>query len=241
MTFNEFLMESVNDKGVFKALFLAGVPASGKSYIRQKLNTTISPKNVNTDTFSRNYFGVAKEAYDIFGEVPMDIVDKSTHLTQKQLTLYIDSMLPLVIDSTSSNPSNLIKRNGILQGIGYDTGMVFVYTNLETAKRRNAKRVEEGKGGVPEDFLEETHEKIVKMMAYYKEHFKFFKVINNNEDNASDIDLNSILKSIYSFYISPIKNPIGDNIVNTLKVENKKYISDFDPTILNHIKGWYAS
>lgn len=240
MTFTQYLEESINDKGIFKALFLAGVPASGKSHIQKKLNSNIQPKVVNTDTFSRTYFGLKKEAYDIFGEVPSEVVDKSTELTQKQLTNYIDGMLPLVIDSTSSNPSNLIKRNGILQSVGYDTGMVFVYTDLATAKRRNAKRIEDGLGGVPEEFLVETHAKIVNMMAYYKEHFKFFKVINNNEDNASDIELNTIMKSIYTFYIQDVKNPIGLNIKEKLKEKNGKYISDVEDSLLKHANGWYS-
>lgn len=239
MTFQDFLTESINDKGIFKALFLAGIPASGKSSIQKKLNTIVRPKVVNTDKFTREYFGV-KGVYDVYQDVPDDVVIRSSELTQKQLTMYIDSMLPLVIDSTSSNPSNLIKRNGILEGVGYDTGMVFVYTDLETAKRRNAKRIKQGKGGVSEEFLAETHEKIVKMMTYYKEHFKFFKVINNNFDNASDIDLNDILKSIYTFYLSEIKNPIGQNVIEYLKANNKKYLSEYNDNLLKHLSGWYA-
>lgn len=239
ITFQQYLQESINDKGILKALFLAGVPASGKTYIQQKINSSIHPKVINTDTFSRKYFGVKKEAYDIFGEVPDDIVSKSTSSTQKQLTQYVDGMLPLIIDSTSSNPSNLIKRNGILQGVGYDTGMVFVYTSLETALRRNANRIKEGKGGVPEDFLKETHDKIIKMMSYYKENFKFFKVINNDLDYASDINLGSIMKSIYTFYYSDVNNPIGKDIITNLKEQKKKYISDINPSLLQHTNGWY--
>ena len=49
MNFKTFLNESINDKGIFKAIFLVGIPGSGKSYTASKLNGVISPKIVNTD------------------------------------------------------------------------------------------------------------------------------------------------------------------------------------------------
>lgn len=48
---NELLTEGINDKGIFKCLFLAGSSASGKSYVLKKIKDgQIEPRIVNTDT-----------------------------------------------------------------------------------------------------------------------------------------------------------------------------------------------
>ena len=50
MNFEEFLLnESINDKGILKAIFVVGLPGAGKSYTISNLKGQISPKIVNTD------------------------------------------------------------------------------------------------------------------------------------------------------------------------------------------------
>ena len=43
------LIESINDKGLFKALFIVGMPYAGKSYTVSEITGEISPRIVNTD------------------------------------------------------------------------------------------------------------------------------------------------------------------------------------------------
>ena len=51
-TFKEFLNEGINDKGLYKAVFLGGTPGSGKSYVQKQVKDgTIEPRIVNTDKF----------------------------------------------------------------------------------------------------------------------------------------------------------------------------------------------
>jgi 4-hydroxy-tetrahydrodipicolinate reductase len=50
MKFEEFLLqESINDKGILKAVFVVGMPGAGKSYTVSNLKGQVSPKIVNTD------------------------------------------------------------------------------------------------------------------------------------------------------------------------------------------------
>lgn len=49
MNFSKFLTESINDKGKFKAIFIIGIPGSGKTYTISKLKGIISPRVINTD------------------------------------------------------------------------------------------------------------------------------------------------------------------------------------------------
>ena len=224
---NPQILEGINDKGIFKAIFLAGTPGAGKSTMQKALIGGVSPKIVNTDKFVRDFYGIKKEVYNIFTDVaPDSVVKKAISLTQAQLFQYINSMLPLIIDSTSSNPSNLLKRNGMLQSFGYDTGMIYVKTSLETAIRRNEDRKKAGNGGVPEEFLKSTYEKLESMLDYYKEHFKFFKVVENEYDNAYSLDFNKIYKDTQAFFSSPVKNPIGRDYIQKLKAKSGTVLSD---------------
>jgi hypothetical protein len=50
MKFNQYLTEGINDKGIFKAIFMGGSSASGKSYVIKQISSgSISPRLVNTD------------------------------------------------------------------------------------------------------------------------------------------------------------------------------------------------
>jgi tRNA uridine 5-carbamoylmethylation protein Kti12 len=243
MTFKK-LTESIEDKGILKAVFMMAGPGSGKTFIGKQLMGDIEPRLINTDKFSRDYFGIKKEMWDIFTtETPKSIIDKSKLMTQEQLALNINSMLPLLIDSTSSNTTSLFKRDGILKSLGYETAMVFIKTSLEVAQRRNKERLEKGDGGVPEEFLIETYKKISDIEEFYRDNFKNFFVIQNEDDNAFDMYLNKRFKEIQKFYSTPSKNPIGVDILRILKEHKGKYISDVEEFNMERvqtiIKGWY--
>ena len=49
MNFRELLKESINDKYLFKAIFMAGGPGSGKSFVNKKMFGGIQAKVVNSD------------------------------------------------------------------------------------------------------------------------------------------------------------------------------------------------
>jgi len=118
------LSESILDKGIFKACYMAGHSGSGKSYTLSKIKSgSIEPRIVNVDKYIE-YFG--KDYEKAF-------YDKSKILLTNQLTLYVDSVLPLAVDVTASSPNSVVRRYGILDYFGYDQAMVFVNCSLETA------------------------------------------------------------------------------------------------------------
>ena len=73
-TFKQFVAESINDKGVLKAVFVIGIPGAGKSYTVKKLNGTVQPRVVNTDR-ATEYLGL-KLGRIIKPEEWHNIVDK---------------------------------------------------------------------------------------------------------------------------------------------------------------------
>src|SRR4030066_241455 len=155
---SQILNESINDKGKFKAIFLAGAPGSGKSYTSKKIiDGGVQPRIVNPDKFYE---------YFLFndGGLDIDIMDTTTRLVKKQLFFYVDGMLPLLVDTTSSTIISTIRRKAMLESIGYDTGLCWVDTDLEIALQRNRER----NRVVDEDFLRHAHESIQKNVHYLK-------------------------------------------------------------------------
>jgi len=201
------ITESIYDKGVYKCIFFAGIPGSGKSYTSQKiLGGTISPRVVNFDKYAE-FIGKTKMSkdYDV-GRNDFPFIDKTKIMTVKQLALYINGMLPLMVDSTSNKMNRVLMRNGILKQFGYDTGMVWINTDLNKA----LERIKQRNRSVPEEYVKDVHESLKQNIPYYKNEFNnFFIEINNNDGELNDMVLKAASKKCDSFFGSPINNPIG--------------------------------
>ena len=228
----ELITESINDKGIMHASFFAGTPGAGKSFVRKKIKAgTIEPRVVNTDKFSE-FFDERGVDWELYG-------DKVKQLTQNQLIQYINSLLPLWIDGTSSNPSAVFRRQGILKSIGYDTAMVWIETSLETALERNRQRERQ----VSEDFIKKTYEKIAPLKDYYKSEFKNFKVINNDKGALTEDVILDAYKKMEKFFSSPIENPIGKELQEEMMENGYKYLAEHPEYDLQYVKklvsNWY--
>jgi tRNA uridine 5-carbamoylmethylation protein Kti12 len=237
MRFLDYLQESINDKGILKAIFFTGSPGAGKSIISSKIGSgQIEPRIVNTDKpyefLVHSYGGTFTGEQDSF-------VDEAIRLTKKQLVQYVNGMLPLFIDGTSNNPSSLFRRVGILESLGYDVGMVFVETDLETALSRASAR----ERTVPEEFIKKAHETVTKNKQFYKSKFGTnFLEYDNSSDVIDDAAILAMYRRSYQFFTRPVENPIGKQIIETLRERKQKYLS---PSIISNdeltrrIEGWY--
>jgi len=138
------LEEGVNDPGIFKAVFLAGGPGSGKSFMVGKTAlTTLGLKLINSDPAFEAQLkkvGLKTTPEDIFTDKGQDARAKAKRLTAKQQELALKGRLGLVIDGTGKDYAKIEKQAIALRKLGYETAMIFVNTNLETAVARDAKR-----------------------------------------------------------------------------------------------------
>lgn len=224
------LNESIQDKGIFKACFMAASPAAGKSYVIKKISVQIQPRVVNSDTWTEFLKAFDLEKWkDQYGY-------KIRHLTEEQLILYLNSMLPLWIDSTSSAPSNVFRRNGILESMGYDTGMIWINCDIETAKRRAKDREKEIGRSVSEEYIEAVYKKIQPLKGFYKSKFKFFVEIDNNDGELTDEVVISAYKKAQNFFSEPVVNPIGKQNIEKLSSSGGKYLYDLDDYSKENIK-----
>jgi len=230
------LNESINDKGIFKACFMSGSSSSGKSYVISKISSgVVDPRIVNTDTWTEFYM----KKFDIKDLDWQEYGSKTKLLTKSQLVNYINSLLPMWIDGTSSNSSAILRRKGILQSLGYDTAMVFVDTPVETAIERNKQR---GRT-VDVEFLKRSYEYTQKLKNYYESEFKTFTEILNGEGELNDKVIVEAYKKMESWFLSPIENPIGSELKQEMIDNDWKYLVDTPEYDMQYIKklvdNWY--
>ena len=233
----EMLSEGINDSGIFKAVFMAGTPSSGKSYVISKISDgAIEPRIVNTDKMVE--FLKAFKAEEWF-----DVEDTVKRTTKNQLSLYLNSMLPLFIDGTSSKPSSLLRRNGILKSLGYDTALIWVDTSLETSLERAKKRFEQGGREVEEKVIRKIYKELTGLKKYYSSEFKNFIEILNDDGELIDKVVLQAYKKMSSFFNSPIRNPLGIRTVENMKENGYKYLVDTDDMDMIYLKklvsSWY--
>ena len=243
ITFKQYLNESINDKGIFKAVFVVGIPGAGKSYTIKQLGGTIDPKVINgdkaTEFLSKKFDMPANETtWRAFFK------DRTKPLTKSLLAGYLNGMLPLFVDGTSNDTGNILNRAGILESLGYDVGMVFINTDLEVAKERAAKRGAEIDRHVSVDFIEKVHAVSEENREYFKGKFKFFAEVNNNPGELDDAAILKIYRKVAGFYTEPVENPVGKRTLAKLSESKEKYLvpSIFDKDELEKkVSGWYRA
>jgi len=239
-TFRQFVAESINDAGIFKAIFLAGIPGAGKSYAVTKLKGPIAPRVVNTDRASEL---LAKRLGRHVTPADWDLIfrDRVHQLTKAALFNYLNGMLPLFIDGTSNDAANLLHRVGILESIGYDVGMVYLDTPLEVAKERVRRRASAIGREVSPEFIERVYATLPEHVAFYRNKFQFFLELSGTAE-LNDAALQQAFEQTNAFFSAPVRNPLGRLTIEQLRAAGERYLI---PTILSgealekKLAGWY--
>ena len=242
ISFKQYLSESINDRGILKAVFIIGLPGSGKSYTASKLNGSIQPRIVNTDIateYLASKLGVtiSPEYWDIFK-------DDAHRISKSRLLHYINGMLPLFVDGTSNDISNILHRIGILESVGYDVGVVFVNTSLDTALQRIHQREKDLNRTVDAEFVKAVHDINEKNAQYLKGKVSFFRQVDNDHGQLDDAALIAAYKEVLGFFDSPLQNPVGVRAIEKLKETGAGYLSPTvitTDTISKKIDGWYKN
>lgn len=222
-----FIFEGVYDPSIFKAIFLAGGPGSGKSFVAKKTTGGQGLKMVNSDTLFEK---MAKESgVDLknmkFGgpeeKVRNAVRDKAKNLTSKQLDRYINGRLGLVIDGTGRNYSKIEKQRKKLESLGYDTYMVFVNTSLEVAHQRNKERAR----SVPEKLVTEAWQAVQNNMGKFQSLFgnDRFKIVDNSKFTDDKNVFSDSWKEVMKFTKKPVSNHVAKEWINqALKAKDRR-------------------
>lgn len=216
LTYEQFVQhldEGVNDPSIFKAIFLAGGPGSGKSYIVDKVTGGLGFKIVNIDDIYEielKKVGLETTPEDIFSPKGQEVRGKAKQLTTKLADNYIAGRLGLIIDGTGKDFDKIKGQSEALKELGYETTMVFVNTSLEVALERNNNRPRTLKPAIVERMWRAVQDNIGRFQSYFGN--RNFIVVDNN--NADDDMFNIIWKQVMILSKKPVKNRIAKQWIN---------------------------
>ena len=203
------ITEGVNDPAIFKAVFLAGGPGSGKSFIvGQTALQSLGLKLINSDPafeLKLEKAGLDKgNPNDIYSEKGQLLRIQAKALTSKQMRLSIDQRLGLVIDGTGKDSAKIKKNEWGLKQIGYETAMIYVDTDLETALERNRKRDR----SLPDDKVEMMWNMTQASKKFYQRIFGETLYVINNSDGANyQVQVQAVYKRMAEWTKKPPRMP----------------------------------
>ena len=187
----ELLDEGVNDPAIFKAVFLAGGPGSGKSFIVGKTGlVNIGMKLVNSDDeFERRLKNAGLDKSnpdDIYSPKGQALRGKAKKTTKNKQDMYITGRLGLVIDGTGKDADKMVRQRKELEDLGYDTAMIFVDTDLETSMLRNKERARK----LPDAEVKTMWKEVQSNKKRFKSLFgKNFAIVDNTDQGSKQANL----------------------------------------------------
>ena len=137
------IQEGVYDPNIFKAIFLAGGPGSGKSYVVRRSTGGLGMKIVNSDDIYEKMLkdaGLETTPEDIYSDQGQDIRVKAKEVTARMQGNFLKGRLGVIIDGTGREYDKISQQVRGLRALGYETYMIFVNTSLDTAQERNKMR-----------------------------------------------------------------------------------------------------
>ena len=219
-TFQE-LQEGVYDPNILKAFFLAGGPGSGKSYVVKRTTGGLGMKVVNSDDAFEKLLKDAGLSLKMppEEEEPRDVARaRAKEITSKRKANYVEGRLGLIIDGTGREYDKISKQARELEGLGYDTHMIFVNTSLDVALERNAKRAR----SVPTPIVTKSWRAVQNNIGKFQNFFKNNFIILDNNDVNEDMMLR-IFKRVKAFANKKVQNHRGKAwIANELRMKKRK-------------------
>ena len=213
------LAEGVHDKGIFKAVFLAGGPGSGKDYVLSNTLDGHGMIEINSDK-ALEYL-MDKEQLDKTmpdnEEAQRNAVrKKAKDITEIRHRLALQGRNGLIINGTGDDPEKYAKIKKKLEKLGYDTSMIMVNTDDEVSRQRNIERGQRGGRTVPENIRKEKWQSVQNARG------EMAKIFRNNYiefDNSEDLrqappdtvkakkeEMQQIFKQIQKFVNAPPKS-----------------------------------
>ena len=238
----DVLEEGINDPGILKAVFLAGGPGSGKSFVasglygipKKRSVSAYGLKMINTDSELErmlNKYGFGTDLDDMPEELVKQLTDpksddysglrsRAKELTKDRQKMYMNGRLGMIIDGTGSRFPKIKGDKKQLEEIGYDTYMVFVHTDLDVAQKRNMERARK----LNPELVESSWQDVQKNKIYFQGLFgnANFMMVDNSDTlspKQAEKKFNMLVKKgIGKFINKPVKNYRGKNWIRNQKI-----------------------
>ena len=220
LTFQD-LQEGVYDPNILKAFFLAGGPGSGKSYVISRTTGGLGMKIVNSDNAFEKLLkdaGLSLKMPPEEEEPREKVRGRAKEITAKRQANYIEGRLGLIIDGTGREYDRISKQARELEGLGYDTHMIFVNTSIDVALERNAKRARSVPTSIVVNSWKATQANIGKFQNLFGNNF----IILDNNDADEDM-MFQIYKRVKKLANKKVQNHRGKAwIANELRMKKRK-------------------
>ena len=211
-TFTE-LQEGVYDPNIFKAIFLAGGPGSGKSYVVRRTTGGLGMKIVNSDDIYEKMLkdaGMDTTPEDIYSDKGQEIRVKAKGVTKRMQGNFLQGRLGLIIDGTGKDYDKISKQVAGLKSIGYECAMIFVNTSLDTALMQNRKR----KRTLPDAEVTSMWNDVQKNIGKFQRLFGSANMIIVDNNMASDDVFAKVWKRVMLLVRKKVTNHLAKRWIN---------------------------
>ena len=173
-------MEGVNDPSIFKAVFLAGGPGSGKSFVVGKSALkALGFRLINSDdAFEKGLkkAGLTTNPDDIASAQGQAVRASAKALTGKIMARSLEGRMGIVIDGTGKDYKKIKNQVNLLRSLGYAVHMIFVNTDLDTALSRNNNRPR----SLPDDMVTKMWKDVQNNIGKFQALFRNRMIIVDN-------------------------------------------------------------
>ena len=248
------MKEGINDPGIFKAVFLAGGPGSGKTYVAKglfgipdRINVSqTGMKMINQDKelkFLLKKFGFGTDLDKMPDEVFDDLTGPggsglrkfAKELNKQRLKLYVKGRLGVIVDGTGHDFNKIASQKAELEDLGYDTYMVFVNTSLDVAQKRNQERDRVLPKKIVSDSWKDVQANLGKFQSLFRGNFLIVDNSKFLDEEAAQKKFEMLVKKgITKFVKKPIKNKNAKSWMRKEKLLRKQGVKEtfsFDGTI----------
>ena len=203
----KLFLEGRNDPSIFHAVFMAGAPGAGKSYVSDwmSLGPQLGYKVINSDMEFTRYMKDAGLTDDK-GAVVLDpnkefergvIRTVAKRHTKSKQDHAVIGRLGLVIDGTGANAKKVLKQKRTLEALGYECAMVYVTIPLEASIASDKKRGEDGERTIGPELVTQKFKELDKSLPKLKRSFgKLFFVIDNSVREKTPVIIRNVLNII---------------------------------------------
>ena len=219
-SFRGYISEGINDPAIFKAVFMAGGPGSGKSFMAKKTALeALGLKLINSDDiFERSLkkLGLEPTPEVIFSKRGQEVIRPAAKaLSAKKQEIALIGRLGFIIDGTGKSYNRIKTQKDALNRFGYDTMMLFINTDLETARKRNLERPRSLRDDVVQQQWNNVQNNIGKYQALFQQDFLVL-------DNSAGSNLDKSTTRGYRYISKWVKKGHQSKIARNWIVKQKE-------------------
>ena len=223
----ENLQEGINDPNLFTAIFMAGGPGAGKSFVSTKAtDVTQGLKVINSDTALQFLLSKAGMSKKMIGMTPEELEKfaqkraRGRDITAKMKKLYLNGKLGLIIDSTAEEYKRIVREKKELEDAGYDTFMIFVNTSLEVAQANNQRRDRVLDPKIVETAWKDVQKNIGRLTNLFK---GSFQIVDNDKDEK-DPKMINVFRRLTRYVKGYLKRPLKSKLAKQWIADRQKLV-----------------